>query len=77
MNYSYTEIIEYMTQDGDRWDLIAYKFYGDSRFYEPIIKANPIIPIGIFRIPAGIMLKIPKIKASDYIQEEIESPWAD
>ena len=40
-----TEFYSYITQDNDRWDLIAYKFYKDANKYEEIIKANPNIEI--------------------------------
>ena len=40
-----TEYFSYITKDGDRWDLIANKFYKNPSKYEPIIKANPDVPI--------------------------------
>lgn len=35
-----TEYYSYITKDGDRWDLIANKFYKNPSKYEPIIKAK-------------------------------------
>lgn len=64
---------EYITKDGDRWDLIAYDFYSDPTMYEPIITANPevfITPI----LPSGIKLKIPIIEENEQIQFELP-PW--
>ena len=67
MNY-----YEYITQDGDRWDMISYKFYGTPVQYEVIIAANPDIPI-LPVLPSGIKLYIPAIE----FETTIESlpPW--
>ena len=64
---------EYITKDGDRWDLIAYDFYANSTLYEPIITANPDIPITPI-LPSGLKLKIPVIDDSNEI-EFILPPW--
>ncbi|MEI8390093.1 MAG: tail protein X [bacterium] len=67
------DFYEYITKDGDRWDLIAYEFYSDATLYEGIITANPevaIIPI----LPSGLKLKIPVIEDNNQIQFELP-PW--
>ncbi len=69
-----TAVLEYVTQEGDRWDNIAYAYYGDAMLYEPIIAANanaPIIPI----LPSGIRLYIPIIDDSDLVGTEGLPPW--
>lgn len=66
------EYYEYITKEGDRWDLIAYDFYGDATMYEPIIVANPEVPI-IPILPSGIKLKIPVIEIKNIIEEL--PPW--
>jgi phage tail protein X len=33
-------MILYKTNQGDRWDLIAYRFYGNSTRVKPILEAN-------------------------------------
>lgn len=50
--------IEHITVDGDRWDLLAWTYYGDPHRYEEIIVANPEVPI-IPILPAGVRLLIP------------------
>lgn len=66
-------MIEYITKDGDRWDLLAYMFYADPYMYEPIVLANfqyATLPV----LPAGLKLNIPII----YIENEetdINPPW--
>ena len=67
------EYYEYITKDNDRWDLIAYEFYSDATLYEPIIKANPDIPITP-TLPAGLNLQIPILEDKEEI-EFILPPW--
>jgi phage tail protein X len=50
--------IEHITADGDRWDLLAWKYYGDPYAYEGIIRANPEVPI-VPILPSGVRLLIP------------------
>lgn len=66
------EYIEYITKEADRWDLIAYEFYGDPMLYEPIIVANPDVPI-LPVLPSGLKLKIPVIEIKDVLEEL--PPW--
>lgn len=68
-----TEYYSYITQDKDRWDLIAYKFYKNPSKYEIIIKANPDVPITPI-LESGINLKIPVIEESETI-EFVLPPW--
>lgn len=68
------EYIDYITKDGDRWDLIAYEFYGDATMYEPIIAANPFVPIMPI-LPSGIPLQIPDIEDDELISSEDLPPW--
>ena len=66
------EYYEYITKEGDRWDLIAYEFYGNPMMYEPIIVANPEVPI-IPVLPSGIKLRIPALEIKETIEEL--PPW--
>jgi phage tail protein X len=67
------DFYEYITKDGDRWDLIAHEFYSDATLYEPIIVANPEVPITPI-LPSGLKLKIPVREETDEI-EFILPPW--
>ena len=53
-----SEFVTYVTRDGDRWDAIAYEMYGDATAYEPIIAANPSVPIRP-ALEGGLRLLIP------------------
>ena len=50
--------IVHVTRAGERWDLLAWRFYGDPTAYSAIIFANPsvaIVPV----FDAGIAIAIP------------------
>lgn len=67
------EFIEYVTKERDRWDLIAWKMYGDPFAYEGILRANP----GVAAAPelaGAITLKVPILEVSD-LQPEF-APWS-
>lgn len=65
---------EHITKEGERWDMIAYEYYGDATRYEPIIVANPDVPI-LPILPSGIRLIIPVIETKDTIPAEELPPW--
>lgn len=70
-----SDFYEYITKDGDRWDLIAYEFYSDATLYEPIITANPEVPITPMLL-SGLKLKIPIIEDSEEIEFTLP-PWKE
>lgn len=68
------EYIKHITTEGERWDLIAKKYYKDPTQYEIIINANPdvdTIPI----LPSGIKLQIPVVEIEKSIPNEDLPPW--
>jgi len=40
-----SQFIVHVTTAGERWDLLAWQYYGDPTDYSPIIMANPNVPI--------------------------------
>jgi len=69
-----TDVLVHITSAGDRWDLLAWKYYGDASQYEPIIAANPEVMIEPI-LPAGIRLLIPIIEDAELINTEDLPPW--
>ena len=50
---------EYVTEYGDRWDLISYKLYKDSDRYKGLIKEN--FPLKLcYMFEKGKSIKIPE-----------------
>lgn len=60
------EYFEYVTIAGDRWDLLAYRYYGDQHKQTVILEANRHLildDLGVppLILPQGLTLKIPVI----------------
>jgi phage tail protein X len=67
-----TRYISYVTYAGDRWDTVAWKFYGNATRFHAIIVANFAVPIyPVF--PAGIQLSIPVLGPDKSTQKL--PPW--
>lgn len=52
---------EYITVQGDTWDLIALKVYGSEKYMTKLIEVNPEHRETVF-FSANIKLKIPDIE---------------
>lgn len=52
--------VPYTTKAGDRWDTIAYKYFGDATQIEALIMANPGVAI-VDVFDAGTQLAVPLI----------------
>lgn len=63
----------YTTRQGDTWDNIAYRAYGDALAMQSIINANPQIPI-TDELPAGITLNVPIIPEPT-LDTDLLPPW--
>lgn len=63
----------YITKQGDTWDAISLREYGDERFMDRIIAANQI-HINITVFSADIVLTIPAVPISD-IEHSNVAPW--
>jgi len=69
------EVLEHITAQGDRWDNLAWQYYGDPHAYERIIAANPEVQIEPI-LPGGIRLLIPVIEDTDEtVNIEELPPW--
>ena len=55
---SENDIYVYTTQ-GDRYDVLALNYYGDSSFWWIIASANPNIDLMTLVIPEGVQIRIP------------------
>ena len=61
----------YITVSGDTWDIVAHKFYKNSRRISGLILANERYS-NILIFKAGIKLIIPTIKEK---RDEKTAPW--
>ena len=56
-----TTFQEYVTREGDRWDVIAWLYYRNPFDYERIIRANPEY-IGLLTLRSGLTLRVPVVE---------------
>lgn len=54
----------YTTIQGDMWDYIAYKFYGDVKYISLLFAANPDL-LDVFVFSAGTKIIVPAIPEED------------
>ena len=70
-----SQYIIHVTKDGERWDSLAYRYYGNALLYEGIVRANPHVPIKPI-LDAGITLRIPILERSDIETDKGDlPPW--
>lgn len=69
------EFTQYITSEGERWDTVAYKAYGDASAFEKIVVANPTVAM-FKRLPAGVRLKVPVVERTAVLTDtELLPPW--
>lgn len=66
--------LNHLTQDGDRWDTLAWRYYGDVKHLALLIAANPHVPVQDV-LPGGLNLAIPVIEAEATTALEALPPW--
>lgn len=66
---------EYIASDGERWDTIAYKAYGDVNKVNDLIEANPTIPIAA-TLDGGTRILIPIVESVEIeVDTALLPPW--
>lgn len=65
--------VEIVTRPNDRWDLIAFRMYGDPWAFERIVAANRDVPIRPV-LPGGITIRVPVIDAPTATATDVP-PW--
>jgi len=67
------QFITHISASGDRWDLLAWNYYGDPTLFGPIVMANPNIPIEP-AFEAGFTIIIPMLQKASVISANLP-PW--
>ena len=67
------EFTEYITIEGDRWDTVAHKAYGDPMRYPEIAAANRKVPLGAVLAPCT-KLMVPVLQEID-LDTNLLPPW--
>ena len=66
-------VLRHVVTVGDRWDLLAWRYYGDATRFAEIIAANDNIPIVAALLP-GAVLSIPILGPSPTPAQQLP-PW--
>lgn len=70
-----TDYLTHTSKQGDRWDLLAYTYYGDVNQIPTLTAANPTVPLDPI-LDAGINLAVPIVEESDSDTSTIGlPPW--
>jgi phage tail protein X len=69
------QFIPHITRAGERWDLLAWRYYGDATMFAPIIQTNPAIPIEpVFE--AGLTIGVPLLAEDPAVNNPNDlPPW--
>lgn len=69
------QFIQHITRAGERWDTLAWKYYGNATLITPIIQTNPLIPImAVF--DAGLTIGVPILVVDDSVATAADlPPW--
>jgi phage tail protein X len=69
------DCIEHITATNERWDMLAWEYYGDPFAYGRIIEANPTLDIGSV-LPSGVVVLIPVLTTvTQTLAAEDLPPW--
>lgn len=66
-------VIQHQIKAGERWDLLAYHYYGDVGEMSRLMDANPHIPL-CETLPVGQSLFVPVIAVKATSQADLP-PW--
>jgi phage tail protein X len=67
------QYILHITAAGERWDSLAWRYYGDATKYSPIVVANPNVPIEpVF--DAGLSIAVPILQKTAVVAADLP-PW--
>lgn len=63
----------YLATEGDRWDIVAFRAYGDPMRMNELMDANKNVALSP-TIPAGTVLNIPVLDEPD-LNTSLLPPW--
>lgn len=66
--------LKHVTVQDERWDLIAWNYYGDPTLYHPIIEANPGVPI-VGAFDPGTVILVPILQSMSSAPASDLPPW--
>lgn len=71
--------LPHMTRDGERWDQLAFRYYGDVAMQDSLIATNRGLFLDALTVPpvlpAGLTLRIPIIEREAIVAADQLPPW--
>ncbi|MGH7814672.1 MAG: tail protein X [Candidatus Binataceae bacterium] len=67
------QCILHVTAAGERWDLLAWRYYGDASQYSQIIMANPTVAISPV-LDSGLAIVVPVVQEAQIASANLP-PW--
>lgn len=67
-------VIRYTTRNGDRWDTIAHKHYGNAMLIDGLIAANPHLPLAE-QFASGLTVFVPVLERKPNTNQAALPPW--
>lgn len=68
------DFVKYTTKEGDRWDLIAYRAYGDANKAAELMLENPSVAADPI-LDSGLVLKVPVFEGIEETFLDDLPPW--
>lgn len=62
----------YTTSQGDTWDGVAYRLWGEERLFDQLMRANPE-HLHVVVFPSGVTLSVPEVQTPTQTLEL--PPW--
>ena len=67
-------LLQHTTAEGDRWDLIAHRYYGNALLIGGLIAANPHLPLAE-QFASGLTVFVPVVRQSETQRQDLLPPW--
>ena len=67
-------VLRHLTREGDRWDLIAWRYYGNPLEIARLIAANPHLPLAE-QFDAGLTVFVPVLRTPPKQRQDVLPPW--
>lgn len=67
-------VIRHTTRSGERWDLLAHRYYGDALLVGGLIAANPHLPLAE-EFSDGLTVFVPVLEAKPQTALSQLPPW--
>jgi len=69
-----TKYLAHTTAEGERWDQIAQRYYGEATLITPLAEANQHLRL-VPQLPGGLLVRVPVLDLVEQLSAEDLPPW--